>query len=147
MGQDGRGSLRTFMYKTERLFVSRNSSRRLLVHSLSHPVENPQRRPPPLGSQLSFKEHSSDNPATMRSLILAALAVPCVLAKTKAKVNHSVNPVKVLARSPVGAVAARQDASGEFCGTDGSSPPARPCFLPVNPDSCRPHLSPTPVHS
>lgn len=54
--------------------------------------------------------------------ILTALAASGALAKTKAKVNHSANPTKLLTRSPAGAVAARQDASGEFCGTDGSSP-------------------------
>lgn len=70
----------------------------------------------------------------MRYLVLAALAASCVLAKTKAKVNHSANPTKILSRSPVGAVAARQDASGEFCGTDGSSL--------LQPEPSPSHLSP-----
>lgn len=70
--------------------------------------------------------------------ILTALAASGALAKTKAKVNHSANPTKLLSRSPVGAVAARQDASGEFCGTDGSFLLPTPAFFPLPVPSSRP---------
>ena len=79
------------------------------------------------------------------ALAFLLAAAPCALAKSKAKVNTSVNPVKHLARSNVArnavpAVARRQASSpsGEFCGTDGK-PPFPSClhtrlqpFEPVN---------------
>ncbi|MBE3042380.1 hypothetical protein IMZ48_07325 [Candidatus Bathyarchaeota archaeon] len=76
----------------------------------------------------------------MKYLALAVLlAAPCVLAKSKAKVNTSNNPVKHLARSPVAAVEARQATTsepvGELCGTDGSSPalpPLATCHPPAS---------------
>lgn len=72
----------------------------------------------------------------MRYLAFVALlaAAPCAIAKSKAKVNTSVNPVKHLARTPSAPLAARRTSSGsssgssssssssskgEFCGTDG----------------------------